>query len=183
MESSQAEPIAAFDKPPHRAELIFALAAFAVGLFLLTQIGSQVTWSSSRSLTNQPGFWPVMAIFGMVIFGAGETVVSVRRFRNTAVGDIASELFDWLKAIEFAGWFLVYVLAVPIIGYLLSTLLFCVLLTWRLGYKSTPRLVAAALTGLAVVLVFKSMLSVKIPGGEIYEYLPAALRNFMILNF
>ena len=33
------------------------------------------------------------------------------------------------------------------------------------------------------VLVFKSMLSVKIPGGEIYEYLPAALRNFMILNF
>lgn len=183
MEPPQAEPVSAFDKPPHRAELIFALAAFAVGLFLLTQIGSQVTWSSSRSLINQPGFWPVMAIFGMVIFGASEMIVSIRRFRNAAVGDIAEELIDWVKAIEFAGWFLVYVLAVPITGYLLSTLLFCVLLTWRLGYKSTPRLVAAALTGLAVVLVFKSMLSVKIPGGEIYEYLPAALRNFMILNF
>ena len=87
------------------------------------------------------------------------------------------------KAIEFAGWFLVYVLVVPTIGYLLATLLFCLLLTWRLGYRSKSRLVAAALTGLAVVLVFKSMLSVKIPGGEIYEFLPAALRNFMILNF
>lgn len=183
MERSQAEPAAAFEKPPHRAELVFALAAFAVGLFLLTQIGSQVTWSSSRSLVNQPGFWPVMAIFGMVIFGAAEIVVSVRRFRLESTGDIAAELFDWVKAIEFAGWFLVYVLVVPTIGYLLATLLFCLLLTWRLGYRSKSRLVAAALTGLAVVLVFKSMLSVKIPGGEIYEYLPAALRNFMILNF
>lgn len=183
MEPPQTEPVAAFDKPPHRAELIFALAAFAVGLFLLTQIGSQVTWSSSRSLINQPGFWPVMAIFGMVIFGAGEMIVSVRRFRNAAVGDIAAELIDWVKAIEYAGWFLVYVLIVPTIGYLLATLLFSVLLTWRLGYRSKARLVAAALTGVAVVLVFKSMLSVKIPGGEIYEFLPAALRNFMILNF
>ena len=183
MERSQTEPVAGFDKPPHRAELIFALAAFAVALFLLTQIGSQVTWSSSRSLINQPGFWPVMAICGMVLFGAGEMIVSVRRFRSEAVGDIASELIDWVKAIEFAGWFLAYVLIVPVIGYLLATFLFSVLLTWRLGYRSKARLVAAALTGFAVVLVFKSMLSVKIPGGQIYELLPAALRNFMILNF
>ncbi|MEP0941475.1 MAG: tripartite tricarboxylate transporter TctB family protein [Rhizobiaceae bacterium] len=183
MERSQAEPVTAGEKPPHRAELVFAFVAFGIGLFLLSQIGSQVTWSSSKSLINQPGFWPVMAICGMVLFGAGELIVTVRRFRSRATGDVAAELFDWLKAIEFAGWFLVYVTVVPTIGYLLATLLFCVLLTWRLGYRSRPRLAAAALTGFSIVLVFKSMLSVKIPGGQIYESLPAALRNFMILNF
>ena len=124
-----------------------------------------------------------MAIFGMVIFGAGELVVSLRRFRHQATGSVPAELFDWVKAIEFAGWFLVYVLLVPIIGYLLSTLLFCVLLTWRLGYRSGSHLGAAAITGATVVLIFKSMLSVKIPGGQVYEALPATLRNFMILNF
>jgi hypothetical protein len=183
MERSQSKSLAVGEKPPHRAELVFALAAFAVGLFLLSQIGSQVTWSSSKSLINQPGFWPVMAVCGMVLFGAGELIVSVRRFRARAEGNISSEIFDWLKAIEFAVWFLVYVQLVPIIGYLLATLLFCVLLTWRLGYRSRSQLLAAVLTGLAVVVIFKTMLSVKIPGGQIYEALPAALRNFMILNF
>jgi hypothetical protein len=42
---------------------------------------------------------------------------------------------------------------------------------------------SAVLVALAVVVVFKSFLSVKIPGGAIYEYLPDALRSFFILNF
>ena len=42
---------------------------------------------------------------------------------------------------------------------------------------------AAAFTGLGIVLVFKAALSVKIPGGAIYEYLPDTLRNFLIVNF
>ncbi len=53
----------------------------------------------------------------------------------------------------------------------------------RQGYRSSRYLVAAALLGLAIVVVFKTGLSVKIPGGALYEYLPGGLRNFMILNF
>ena len=44
-------------------------------------------------------------------------------------------------------------------------------------------MLAAVLFGLATVVVFKSFLSVKIPGGMIYEYLPGAIRTFFILNF
>ncbi|NKB54044.1 MAG: hypothetical protein GKR97_17840 [Rhizobiaceae bacterium] len=124
-----------------------------------------------------------MAIVGMVIFGAGEMVVSTRRFRSNAEGKIPTELFVWLRAIEFAFWFLIYVMVVPVVGYLLSTIVFCVLLTWRLGYRSKAYLMSGALTGFAVVFIFKTCLSVKIPGGQIYEYLPDGLRNFMILNF
>ncbi|MNL82812.1 hypothetical protein D3C87_2102870 [compost metagenome] len=71
----------------------------------------------------------------------------------------------------------------PLLGYLISTLLFCVLLTVRAGYRQTSALIAAALFGLVVVVFFKSMLNVKIPGGAIYDVLPAFLRNFMITHF
>ena len=40
---------------------------------------------------------------------------------------------------------------------------------------------AAAGVGLFTVVLFKSLLQVKIPGGAVYEFLPGALRNFMIL--
>ncbi|MEP1209817.1 MAG: tripartite tricarboxylate transporter TctB family protein [Rhizobiaceae bacterium] len=183
MEHSETEAVRHTAHTYHKAEFIFALAAFAVALFLLSQSGSQVTWSSSKALVNQPGFWPVMAIVGMVIFGTGELFVSVRRFRHEAEGAIPTELFHWLRAIEYAAWFLIYVTIVPIVGYLPTTIVFCVLLTWRLGYRTRNQLLAGALTGLAVVVVFKSFLSVKIPGGQSYEYLPDGLRNFMILYF
>ena len=41
----------------------------------------------------------------------------------------------------------------------------------------------AAVMGFGIVLLFKTGLSAKIPGAAVYEYLPGALRNFMIANF
>jgi hypothetical protein len=58
----------------------------------------------------------------------------------------------------------------------------CVLLALRLGYNA--RMAAwSAVGGLATVLLFKTFLSVKVPGGAIYEYLPNGLRAFMITYF
>ena len=41
----------------------------------------------------------------------------------------------------------------------------------------------AALTGGVIVLLFKTILSVKIPGGALYEMLPAGLRVVMMAYF
>lgn len=166
-----------------RAEIIFAGAALGFALFLLSQINTQVKWIESRDLVDQPGFWPVMAVFGMVIFGAAEMVLVVRRYRQSQGNPIVEELFHWFRALEFVAWFLVYVTAVPIFGYLLSTLALSLALTLRLGYRTRKFMIAAPVTAIAIVIVFKSFLSVKIPGGVIYEALPDALRNFMIINF
>ncbi len=38
------------------------------------------------------------------------------------------------------------------------------------------------IVGIAVVVLFKSILQVKIPGGEIYSIFPEAIRNFLILR-
>ena len=89
----------------------------------------------------------------------------------------------WASVVEWAGWFLAYVLLVPIIGYLPVTVAFTVLLTWRVGYRDRIMMISAVLFAIAVVLVFKSFLQVKIPGSALSEYLPGALRSFFILNF
>ena len=166
-----------------RAEIVFAGAALAFALFLLSQMNTQVKWIESRDLVDQPGFWPVMAVFGMVMFGAAEMVLVVRRYRQSLGNPIGTELFHWFRALEFVVWFLAYVTAVPIVGYLLSTLALSLALTLRLGYRSRRFMIAAPVTAFAIVVVFKSFLSVKIPGGAIYGVLPDALRNFMIINF
>ena len=88
-----------------------------------------------------------------------------------------------LATLEYVAYFLCYVAAVPWIGYLSATLLFCPVLCLRCGYRD-PRILLASLgVGLATVLVFKTFLQVKIPGGAVYELLPAGARNFMIIYF
>lgn len=74
-----------------------------------------------------------------------------------------------------------YVLLVPIVGYLPVTLVFVPLLTWRMGYRSPRMLWISVAFAVVVVLVFKGLLSVRIPGALLYEYLPGPLRSFAIL--
>ena len=169
--------------PHHTArtgEMFFVLLLLLAALFLLSQIGAETRFSARGKLFAQPRFWPAVGVIGMVLFGAGHLLV---RWRMRAGGLLSQELFVWVRALEYLVWFMLYVRAVPLIGYLLATILFTVLLSLRQGYRGGRELIKAAALALAIVLVFKTFLSVKIPGGQIYEHLPDALRNFMIVNF
>ena len=44
-------------------------------------------------------------------------------------------------------------------------------------------LITSAVGGTLVVVIFKSFLQVKVPGGKLYEYLPGAMRSFMLTYF
>jgi hypothetical protein len=165
----------------HPAEIVFGVLAFGFAAFLLIQIPTQTSWVKGAPFVAQPAFWPIVAIVGMTVFGAAELWFSGRRNRAGRRGQIPAEVLQWARALEYVLWFMAYVRAVPLVGYLPATILFCVGLTLRLGYRAPRTLAAAALTGTVTVVVFKAFLSVRIPGGAAYEYLPAALRNFMIL--
>lgn len=115
----------------------------------------------------------------MAVFGALHLVVS---WRLRAPGGWF-EAGAWLRAFEYFFWFMVYVWAVPILGYLLATVLFTVGLALRQGYFRPRQMALAMLLGVVIVLTFKTVLQVKIPGGAIYEHLPDGLRSFMIVNF
>jgi hypothetical protein len=161
-------------------QLIFAVAFLVFALFLASQLRVEVQWFPKTKMFAQPAFWPTLSILGMVVFG----LFHVRsNFRRDDWRREWAEVSIWARSLEFVVWFMVYVHMVPVIGYLLSSLIFAPLLAYRMGYRSRFMLGAAMVTALSVVVVFKSLLSVKIPGGMIYEHLPGGLRTFMILYF
>ncbi len=165
------------------AQVIYGLGAFAFALLLFSQLESQAKYFDKLVLAKQPGLWPVISIVGMLVFGTLQLIQYwLHRATLTGAG-FSSEAAVWVKALEYVFWFMLYVYLVPVTGYLPTTLLLCAVLTVRLGYRTRRMMLAALVTAFVIVLVFKSFLQVKIPGGLVYEYLPATTRNFMILYF
>nr|WP_323777885.1 tripartite tricarboxylate transporter TctB family protein [Amylibacter sp.] len=161
-------------------EILFVGLFFAAALFLLTQLGEQAKFSAKGKLFAQPAFWPAVGVIGMVVFTGLHLLTTLRHRAKSGLG---AEVAIWLRAFEYVGWFMIYVIAVPRIGYLPCTIVFTVLLALRMGYRKPATLFYAGVSGLAIVVIFKTILGVKIPGGAIYEHLPDGMRSFMILNF
>lgn len=98
--------------------------------------------------------------------------------------DARYEVSQYLAALEFVAYFIVYTLMVPILGYLLSTIFLGLFLTYRLGYRSKVWILRSLATGVAIVLVFRTFLQIKTPASIwLYDQLPSAMRAFMLTYF
>ena len=161
-------------------DLVYSGICLAFSLFLAVNLSSQTTWASGTKLFAQPAFWPYAAVYAMVLFSALHLISSLL---SEKLEGRWQEIGFWLRSLEYAGWFMIYVIAVPQLGYLPSTVIFAVVLAYRLGYRGAKMLGAAALFGVVVVVVFKAFLQVKVPGGAVYEYLPTSLRAFFLTYF
>lgn len=161
-------------------DLIYSGICLAFSLFLLVNLSSQTTWAANTKLLAQPAFWPYAAVIAMVVFS---TLHLISALMSEKLEGRWTEILFWLRSVEYAGWFMIYVIIVPQLGYLPTTILFAVALAYRLGYRSFKYLSSAAAFGAVVVIVFKSLLQVKVPGGAVYEYLPTALRSFFLTYF
>ncbi len=94
------------------------------------------------------------------------------------------ELEQWTGALEFIAYFIIYTLVVPKLGYLVSTLVFGVFLTYRLGYRTRKWLATSVLAGFAIVLVFRTFLQIKTPVNIwLYDQMPLAVKSFMLTYF
>ncbi len=161
-------------------DIVFAWFALAVAVFLLSQITQQVQFKQGGKFGSQPQLWPMVSLGLMTVFAAFHVLGSAVSER---IAGRWQEVGKWLASIEYAVWFVIYAALVPKIGYLPATLAFAALLALRAGYRSKVVLGAIALVGLATVVLFKTLLQVKLPAGQIYEYLPDGLRLFMIAYF
>lgn len=166
-----------FQRYRRPGNFFFASLFLILSLLLLSQIGSQAKWSPSSKWATQPALWPGIALVGMTVFAALNWISSAV---SEKLDGRWREVWVWLRAFEFVIWFMVYVRTVPLLGYLPSTVIFAVLLTWRMGYRSWKMMGIAAVTGIAVVVIFKSFLQVRVPGGAAYEYAPDAIRSFLL---
>ncbi len=161
-------------------DIVFAAMFLTFSLFLVSQIGEQTIWKKGTKLFAQPAFWPSLSLISMSIFAAFHWLGSAVSPRLEGRW---SEVWLWLRSLEYVMWFLAYVLLVPILGYLLATITFVVCLAIRLEYRSPKWIGISVSAAIAIVLVFKTFLQVKVPGGQIYELLPTVLRSFMLTNF
>ena len=94
------------------------------------------------------------------------------------------EVEQWGRALEFVIYFIVYTLIVPILGYLFSTLLFGLFLTWRLGYRTKRWMGISLLASFSIVLVFRTFLQIKTPVSIwLYDQMPIAMKSFMLSYF
>jgi hypothetical protein len=157
--------------------IVFAWLFFAFAVFLLTQLGTQSPWKWGGKVFSQPAFWPTVSVFLMVIFAGLHLLSSALSPRLVGRWN---EVWQWIRSLEYAGWFMAYVFVVPQLGYLFATILFGLLLAVRTGYRSIKTYLSVVVLSVVIVVVFKGFLQVKIPGGAIYEYLPTALRSFML---
>ena len=182
-------------------QVLFALLFFGLSVVLLALIGEQTKWVARSKIYTQPGFWPAIALGGMVLFTGLHLRLQIRAraeqrrqqmpnlplqsasLASAFTPDERREGFNWLHPFEYAAYFMIYVNAVPIIGFLISSMTFAPLLLYRFGYRKRFHLWIGVMFAIATVVMFKGFLSVKIPGALIYEILPGALRNFFILNF
>ncbi|MEM9435705.1 MAG: tripartite tricarboxylate transporter TctB family protein [Pseudomonadota bacterium] len=106
------------------------------------------------------------------------------RVRFKQPTDMEYELSQWVRALEFVGWFIAYTLIVPILGYLFATLLFGTLLPWRMGYRGWRWFFICLAASFAIVLLFRTGLQIKTPVNIwLYSLLPPGPRGFMATWF
>lgn len=161
-------------------DIVFAWVFLIASVFLLAQIFDQTAYKAGGKLFSQPRFWPAVSLTLMTIFAAFHLLGSALSER---IEGRWAEVWLWVSTLEYAGWFIAYAALVPYAGYLPTTVVFAVLLSLRAGYRSRTALCAAALSALGIVLVFKTFLQVKLPAGQVYEYLPDGIRQIMLTYF
>lgn len=171
---------ALFKRYRRPGDIVFAWIVLIVSVFLLSQIMEQTAWRNGSKLFAQPRFWPAVSLTGMSIFAAFHLLGSALSER---IEGRWREVGLWIASLEYAGWFIAYAIAVPYAGYLPTTVIFAVLLAFRVGYRSASMLGAAVLSAVVIVLLFKTMLQVKLPSGAVYEVLPDGLRQIMLTYF
>ena len=161
-------------------DLVFGLFFLAFAVFIVYSLPTEAKLSGRGSLFAKPAFYVHFAAYAMLAFAALHVLSSLA---SQALDGRWREVWLWLRSIEYAVWFLAYVVIAPYLGYLLATVVFTVSLALRLGYRSRQAVGWTVLFSVCVVVVFKSFLQVKVPGGQLYEYLPGALRTFMLTYF
>ena len=159
-------------------DLVFAIFLLLTSLILLFFLAEETEWINGTSWFSQPRFWPAVSIFGMVIFAVFNLFALLN---STQKLSSKNEVFFWFRSLEYVCYFLFYVILVPIIGYFTATLLFAILVSIRSGNFTARKLFFAVVFSVLVVVLFRGVLDVKIPGGEIYNYLPLNIRTFALL--
>ena len=173
--------------------LSFICLLFAV--FIIFHFSSETGWEDRTldhkrfgKILKQPWVGPMACVSILLPAAIFNLVSSYRKWRyknrNLIPNRFFYEFSIWLKALEFIVYFLIYTLSIRYFGYFLSTVIFGIFLTNRLGYRSLRWQVRTILTTIAIVLIFRTFLKIKTPVNIwLYEFFPKNIETFMKIYF
>jgi hypothetical protein len=193
-----------------RGDFVLSAAMLAATLFLLASFATETGWAKRKlpdnfghyigvqlglfdaegrvarlgTILKQGWFAPMMCLMVMLpsaVLNLMSSWQATRKWRRQQMPPRWRwEVTQWARGLEFIGYFTLYTLAVPVLGYLLSTLILLPFLTFRLGYRSWYWLRISLLVAFAIVLLFRTTLQIKTPVNIwLYNQLPDFASSFM----
>lgn len=178
-----------------RADLLFSAIIVVVALLLLATFFDQSGWADRDlpqkrlgKVLKQPWIGPLIALLVLLPAAVGNLALSLRRAildrRKHRPNKTRYEVVQWLRGVEFIVYFIVYTRSIEVVGYLIATVVFAVLMVMRLGYRSWRWVGIAAMVSFLSVVFFRSLLQIKTPVNIwLYNQLPDGLERFMKVYF
>lgn len=167
---------------------------FFVG-FLLVHFNSESGWNGRDldqkrvgKILKQQWVGPLMCMAILIpatFFNILEAFKAYKKSKRLLIPNkTLYEMIQWIRSLEFILYFLVYTFSISILGYLISTLIFAVFLTYRLGYRTKNWVLISLFSSFIVVLIFRTILQIKTPINIwLYQYFPENIEVFMKIYF
>jgi len=159
------------------------------GLILLTLIPV-----ATKPAPNGQGWWTepkLMPAISLVLWVIPAIYLTLNYFAKLRSGAIEKtdqtvlnqELFQWLKPLEFFVYYVIYIVLLGWVGYFLSSLIFVLGLSWRVGLRGRRWRIIALVTSLALILIFRWGLRVWIDSPLLFDLFPREIRLFLSRYF
>ena len=164
-------------------------------VFLLIYFNSESGWSARDlnqkrvgKILKQQWVGPLMCmaiLLPATILNILEAFKAYKKSKRLLLPNkIMYEMTQWIRSLEFILYFLVYTFSITVLGYLISTLIFAVFLTYRLGYRTKKWIFISLFSSFIVVLIFRTILQIKTPVNIwLYKFFPENLEVFMKIYF
>lgn len=175
-------------KPQPALGVLYAFNFIASAVLLLLIPVATKPGPSGQGWWTQPALMPSLAIGLMVLSSAYlllKYILTLRANAQLRPNNQAAtqEVIEWLKPLEFFVYYCLYIWLLGLIGYFLSSLIFIVILSVRVGLRNTRWMITALLTALALVALFRWGLKVWVPVSDLYDLFPKDVRIFLMRNF
>ena len=164
-------------------------------VFLLIYFNSESGWSARDlnqkrvgKILKQQWVGPLMCMAILLPATILNTLEAFKAYKKSKrlllPNKIMYEMTQWIRSLEFILYFLVYTFSITVLGYLISTLIFAVFLTYRLGYRTKKWIFTSLFSSFIVVLIFRTILQIKTPVNIwLYKFFPENLEVFMKIYF
>jgi putative tricarboxylic transport membrane protein len=144
------------------ANLVAALLTVALGLFMVAEAGKMNTGFTAGL---HAGIFPRLLGLGLALLGSFQLVQQLRPAADHTRISWPNGRYRW-QLLVISSAVIGYLVAIPLLGFALTTLLFSLIVIRVLGDYRWPTIAGAAfLTAGISTVVFQVWLDLKLPGG------------------